>query len=96
MSRLAELCLGQVGAVVIRDRLEWSAEKNAGPVSRESAPPAVTYLSETLAGCSVCTDCGLTEIPCMCCLECGEVQARRMKAYERCAACVAERVERAA
>lgn len=60
----------------------WAEEKNGALTPADPAP--VRYLSETLAGCSQCADCGMTEFPCMCCLECGAVTDRVLARGERC------------
>jgi hypothetical protein len=65
----------------------WADEKNAGPVSRETAPRRAIGVREVFNGNSQCSDCGLLERPCMCCLECGQVQQRVLAQHERCDVC---------
>ncbi len=58
------------------DRSSWAEEKN-GPI-RPLAPRPVIFLSETLIGCSVCSDCDAVDPrECRCCMACGEVQPSR-------------------
>jgi hypothetical protein len=67
-----------------RNRREWAAEKNAGPVSRERPARAV----RPRFGSAVCTGCMSSVVPCSCCSDCGEHHPDKACQYlATCAEC---------
>jgi hypothetical protein len=58
------------------ERQDWSAEKNAGPVSLEDRTRPVRHLNEHFRGGTICSDCGSFSMPCECCSECSRAPGK--------------------
>jgi hypothetical protein len=69
-----------------QDRTDWIEAKNGHTPAPSLAP---SDRAESFGASVICSDCGLTSIPCACCLSCYAVQPRVMDRGEICAECMA-------